>query len=102
MDTLPEKTYRWQIHILKTLSTKICYEQIKTICVNNCYTPIINRIMTDHGKLRMWSNWELSYTDSEYVNCATILKNSLAVSLKAKIYLPYDQPFYSWIFTEEK
>lgn len=83
------------------LNTKICSEQTKTV-MRYCYTPIINRIKTDHGKLRMWSNWEPSYTDGEYVNCTTILKNSLAVCLKAKIYLPYDQPFYSWKFTEEK
>lgn len=55
------------------LNTKICYEQIKTV-MRYCYTPIINRIKTDHGKLRMWSNWEPSYTDGGYVNCATILK----------------------------
>ena len=75
------------------LNTKICFEQIKTV-MRYCYTPIINRIKTDHGKLRMWSNWEPSYTDGEYVNCATILKNSLAVSLKAKIYLPWRRQWH--------
>lgn len=83
MDTLPEKTYRWQIHILKASVPRFVTRAIKTICIHNCYTPIINRIKTDHGKLRMWSNWELSYTDSEYVNCATILKNSLADFFKS-------------------